>query len=396
MWGWITPVFAATLLLLFLAALPVFSPADGTTLRQQLALKQSALKKAYAQLDALQDELDALAEQYNAAEVKLAGIDAGINDVQNEIALSEKDKSIAQAQLDERLVSLYKDGYSTESSRYLEVLFAETDIVTVLDRFDIIGKMADQDQKLFTQVAQYLDESKENETTLQQKKDEQAAQMAQLGTLQDQMNEKISASAGQYKRLKNQVAALKEEIRKADAAAAAAAEAARARARAAAAAAKKPSGGGGGSSGGSGGGGGGGGTVQPGAFVFPVAGAHSYINSWGAPRSGGRSHQGCDIMASRGTPVVACVSGTISSTSQNQSLGGITIHLKANGTTYYYAHLDGIAGGISGGASVGAGQVIGYVGNTGNASGGACHLHFEIRPGGVAVNPYATLRAADG
>ena len=384
--GSFTPVFAAMLLLVFFAALPVFSPADGATLKQQLALKQSALNKAYAQLDALQDELDVLAEEYNAAEVKLAGIDAGINDVQNEIDQSEKDKGIAQAQLEDRLVSLYKDGYSTGSSRYLEVLFAETDIVTVLDRFDMISKMADQDQALFAQVAQYLDESRVNETNLQQRKQEQAAQLAQLGTLQEEMNTKIAASAGQYKRLKNQVSALKAEIRKADAAAAAAAEAARARARAAAAAAKKPVGwrrwrrwrwrrsavaavvaavc-----------------TVLPGAFVFPVAGPHSYVNSFGAPRSGGRSHQGCDIMAARGTPVVACVSGTISSTGSG-GIGGITIHLKANGTNYYYAHLDGIAGGIGGGVSVSAGQVIGYVGNTGNASGGACHLHFEIRPGG--------------
>ena len=59
---------------------------------------------------------------------------------------------IARAQLEERVVSLYKDGYSTTSSEYLEVFFAETDIVSVLDRFDTIGKMADQDQQLFDEV----------------------------------------------------------------------------------------------------------------------------------------------------------------------------------------------------------------------------------------------------
>jgi murein DD-endopeptidase MepM/ murein hydrolase activator NlpD len=140
-----------------------------------------------------------------------------------------------------------------------------------------------------------------------------------------------------------------------------------------------------------------GGSVQSGSFVFPVDGPHSFTNTWGAPRSGGRTHKGTDIMAPRGTPVVACVSGSILRTNpRNSGLGGITIWLRGkNGSSYYYAHLDGIASGIHAGASVGAGQTIGWVGATGNAN-GLSHLHFEIHPGGGgAVNPYATLRAAD-
>ncbi|MBC7294424.1 MAG: M23 family metallopeptidase, partial [Thermoleophilia bacterium] len=117
-----------------------------------------------------------------------------------------------------------------------------------------------------------------------------------------------------------------------------------------------------------------------------------------APRSGGRTHKGTDIIAPRGTPVVACVAGTIvRANPYDTGLGGISIWLRGrNGTTYYYAHLDGLASGIQAGVAVAAGQTIGYVGDTGNARGGVCHLHFEIHPGGgAAVNPYATLRAAD-
>jgi murein DD-endopeptidase MepM/ murein hydrolase activator NlpD len=103
-------------------------------------------------------------------------------------------------------------------------------------------------------------------------------------------------------------------------------------------------------------------------------------------------------MAARGTPLVACVSGTIRSAHPvDTGLGGKSIWIRgSNGSTYYYAHMDGIAGGVHAGAAVSAGQLVGWVGDTGNAKGGACHLHFEIHPGGGgAVDPYPTLRAND-
>lgn len=122
----------------------------------------------------------------------------------------------------------------------------------------------------------------------------------------------------------------------------------------------------------------------------PVPGS-SFVDSWGAPRSGGRTHQGVDMMAPYGTPVYAAQSGTVSHSSSD--LGGIQAYLYGDGgDTTFYAHLQGY-GGASSGAHVAAGSLIGYVGDTGNAS-GTPHLHFEYHPGGGgAVNPYPYVRA---
>jgi murein DD-endopeptidase MepM/ murein hydrolase activator NlpD len=123
--------------------------------------------------------------------------------------------------------------------------------------------------------------------------------------------------------------------------------------------------------------------------VCPVDGAVAFVDSWGAPRSGGRRHQGVDMIAARGTPVVALESGVVRRM-RNGGLGGITVWLRADsGDEYYYAHLDAWAPGLSVGDRLPAGGALGTVGNTGNARYTIPHLHFEYHPGGgAAVNPY--------
>jgi murein DD-endopeptidase MepM/ murein hydrolase activator NlpD len=135
-------------------------------------------------------------------------------------------------------------------------------------------------------------------------------------------------------------------------------------------------------------------------FVFPVGDPHSFGDSFGAPRMMGseyeHAHQGTDIMAPFGTPLLACERGIVAEMGTDV-LGGTKLWLKGeSGTYYYYAHLSAFAEGIQNGQVVEAGTVVGYVGDTGNAKGGAPHLHFEIHPdGGAAVNPYPLLKVVD-
>lgn len=131
--------------------------------------------------------------------------------------------------------------------------------------------------------------------------------------------------------------------------------------------------------------------------AFPVLGTYSYINDFGAARHQG-SHEGTDIIAPAGSPVVAVADGTIERmTRTERGLGGIYIWLEDRaGNDYYYAHLLNITDGLSEGSRVAVGQVIGAVGQTGDARGTVDHLHFEIRPGGNgSINPYPELRAVD-
>jgi len=125
----------------------------------------------------------------------------------------------------------------------------------------------------------------------------------------------------------------------------------------------------------------------------PMAGAVSFSDSYGEPRSGGRAHRGVDMIAARGTPIVAVYAGTITRLSTS-ALGGITLWLRAeNGDQFYYAHLDSY-GEIATGQSVPEGFVVGYNGSTGNAPAWLPHLHFEWHPGGgSAVNPYQLVRS---
>ena len=126
---------------------------------------------------------------------------------------------------------------------------------------------------------------------------------------------------------------------------------------------------------------------------FPVAGPAHWVHDWLHPRRGPpvHLHQGTDIWAPMGTPIRAPYAGRVRY--EDAGLGGLAAYVTvADGTYYYLAHMAGTAPGLASGATVTQGQVVGFVGDTGNARGGPAHLHFEVHPrGGAAVDPKPIL-----
>ena len=116
----------------------------------------------------------------------------------------------------------------------------------------------------------------------------------------------------------------------------------------------------------------------------------SLADTWGAARSQGRSHEGIDIFAERNTPVQATTHGIISKVGENTLGGRVVVIVGPGGAGHYYAHLEDYAD-INVNDWVEAGDVIGYVGDSGNAKGTPPHVHYGIYINGSAVNPYPLL-----
>jgi murein DD-endopeptidase MepM/ murein hydrolase activator NlpD len=130
-------------------------------------------------------------------------------------------------------------------------------------------------------------------------------------------------------------------------------------------------------------------------YVFPVYGKHRYSDDWGAPRQDTGFHQGNDIFATAGTPLVAVCKGTLHRVGTNVVPGNrLWVKCDKGGDEFFYGHLSAFANDAHSGLHVDAGQVVGFVGSTGDAEQTPPHVHFEVHPGGGhAVDPYPFLRA---
>jgi septal ring factor EnvC (AmiA/AmiB activator) len=295
-----------------------------------------------------------------------------------------------------RAVVAYKGG-----TNELENLVGEDSVMDAGRRATLLDRANARGNDAMARLTDVTDDLRAREESLQSDLERQEDAVAELKRRQEETQQAVEDARRAEQALRQR---LEEERRAAEYAAFVAEARAQARAEARAAweaslntadSGGVSSGGGssnsgGSSSGSSGGGGSAGQIIVRGSWVCPVQGSVSFTNDWGDPRSGGRGHKGTDMFGSMGTPIVAVVGGSVMF--QSDPLGGLAAYVNGNdGNTYYYAHLNDYVGGAR---SVKGGELIGHLGNSGNASGGPAHLHFEIRPGGpngAQVNPYPTL-----
>jgi murein DD-endopeptidase MepM/ murein hydrolase activator NlpD len=135
--------------------------------------------------------------------------------------------------------------------------------------------------------------------------------------------------------------------------------------------------------------------AKPEALPVPVQGVRprALRDTWNGARSEGRKHEGIDIFAKRGTPVLSSTEGIVTEVGTNR-LGGLVVWVMGpGGQRHYYAHLERYAD-VAAGMRIAPGRVLGYVGDSGNAKGTPPHLHYGVYQVGGAINPYPLLRAA--
>lgn len=343
-------------------------PAASVT-KQQVDEACATSKGALDEWDVAAARAAEALERYNSVNQELEGVSLRVLQLRDRI----DEKQYLVAEIRERVVGRAVEMYMDGGSQVAEFVLSSSSLDEVLTGQEFLEVVTEEDISSLDHLAalkndmeKWQDELKDDQARLEELNQE-SLDIAVL--MEEAMNRKEAA----YRTLNEDCRKLRAEY---DAQLAAAAALAAARAKGAAGGVPA--------------------SVTQG-FICPMdPGAIHFINDWGFPRSGGRSHKGTDVFAPMGQPVYAVVSGTVRV--YTAGLGGTAVWLTSgNRTGYYFAHLSGWAPGLNTGDFVSKGQVIGYNGNTGNAYGGAPHLHFQIHPGGGSpMNPYFTLKAACG
>lgn len=292
-------------------------------------------------LDATTMRIEALREQTDLLAAEIARIESRRAELQEQRA-GLMDDAVARAN------ELYRSG-SIDS---LEVLFSSADFGELADRAQVLSQVSRQDARVFVRLSRAEAELKLLNKDL----------LARQGDLEEnskelaEENKKLQA---QFREVASEYQTLRRKLAQAQRMPAPSTD----------------------------------GRSSPsvkvkvtGDMTCPVAGPVSFTDTWGAPRDGGRTHEGTDMMADYGTPLVAITSGTATYVAYDGS-GGYMVFLDGDdGNAYYYMHNQENL--VSTGQRVTVGEQIATVGDTGNAA-GTPHVHFEYHPGGgAASNPF--------
>ena len=309
----------------------------------EMAALQAQMKSALDRVRATQGQLDKVIAEYERANDRLTELAGQISVSQEQQNQLDAELRASQATIDSRAEAVYK---SERIGMVDALLSARTfrEFITVVGLFQSIST---HDAQEVLRVRGLRSEAAKSRTQLEDQKAAQIQLTKELAVQEKQVERSLSAASKDF-------AAVQAEF------------------------AKRKSG-----------------------WAFPVKGAYSYTDTYGAPRMEGTKyyhrHEGTDIFALKGTPIVAVVDGVIENVG-TATLGGIKLWVRSPGDnwTYYYAHLTSYAPGVANGVRVHKGDIVGYVGNTGNAQGTPPHLHFETHvPSGPPTNPYPILRRAD-
>jgi murein DD-endopeptidase MepM/ murein hydrolase activator NlpD len=317
-----------------------------------------------AKVAAAQHAADAAAQAYADGETRRAQLAAEVSALEDRIRAGKAEARTLRERARRRAVEAYTGRFSSLD----DVFDVGDDMLDGIRREQLIGATKKRDETAVERLGAVNDRLDVQRREVEARRAEQAAALDSLRTEQARLQDELRGAQRAQAQLEEE---LRKQLEAAQAAAKAQQIARQARTKTTNATKNGPA------------------PVNDSGMICPIRGPVSFVDSYGAPRPQG-PHMGVDLMSPHGTPNVAVVSGDVQFKSGGRSGLGARLY-GDNGTLYYYFHLSAYEGGPR---HVQQGDVIGYVGNTGDASGGAPHTHFEVHPGGGnAVNPYPYVAA---
>jgi murein DD-endopeptidase MepM/ murein hydrolase activator NlpD len=297
----------------------------------------------------LKDKLDLIQKQLDASVARVETLRSRENSLLFEVGQVELEMRELQAEkgaVEDRAIEAARRLYMTDGSETLEVLMSAESFADLASQYETMARIAEHDRIALTNLRRIEEQLLVLQEDLTANTEELTSVRTRLEDESALLQQRFEEATAEYNKMKERLAA----------AAAAQVE---------------------------------GVFVSPGGMACPIAAPNSFIDSWGFPRSGGRTHEGTDMMAASGAPVVAITGGRITFEGYGSSAGNWVILSGDDGNEYWYMHN---RKNLVSGGRVHAGEQIATVGDTGNAIGGPPHVHFEYHPGGGGpVNPYSLL-----